>query len=167
MRLARLQARVLVESIGAFLDDAKFVARPMRSTDTASSLLSNPTTGVVTAADATALDYPALVARCMGNLGLVQRVLAKFRHAFQADLAELEHVAGEGNREDLARVAHRMKGTLANVAAKRLELVAAGIEEAARSDRYAEVPPRLDELRSEWLRFLECSAASPPGYDRL
>jgi HPt (histidine-containing phosphotransfer) domain-containing protein len=106
-------------------------------------------------AQAVASDFEALVARCMGNLDFAERIMAKFQTAFARDLAELEEALRRQNDSQVAQVAHRMKGASANTAALRLEEVAAEIEKLSRNGRFAEVPPRMDELRHEWSRYLD------------
>ena len=107
-------------------------------------------------AETSSSDYRALVARCMGNLEFAERILAKFQRAFEHDLAELEEAFRAGDEAEMTRVAHRMKGASANASAGRLEQAAAEIERLGRSGRCPEVPPRLEDLRREWSRYLDC-----------
>ncbi len=105
-------------------------------------------------------DADELVARCLGNLEFVQRVLAKFQERLDADLTELDEAVLAADAERIARVAHRLKGASANVAAHGLRQRAAGIEELARQRSLDEIPSELDELREEWSRFTECAELS-------
>ncbi|NUQ61721.1 MAG: Hpt domain-containing protein [Pirellulales bacterium] len=113
----------------------------------------NPAVGV--------FDSHELVARCLGNLELAERVLAKFRSRFVEDLAELEQAALAEDASHVAIVAHRLKGSSASTAAHALCERAAEIETLARRNAIAEIPSRLHGLRSEWARFVE--KAAPPG----
>jgi HPt (histidine-containing phosphotransfer) domain-containing protein len=94
-----------------------------------------------------------LLARCIGRVDLLERVLNTFQHRFGEDLAQLENDLRSANVEDLARVAHRMKGASANIAAPRLSSLASVIERLARQRRLAEISPHIHEIRKEWLRF--------------
>ncbi len=105
-----------------------------------------------------ALDLASLVDRCMGNLDLVERILEKFQTQIESDLDELEAVLNEQQQEHIARVAHRIKGASANVSAGKLQQVASEIEQLGREARVAEIAPRLEQLRSEWARYLDCRA---------
>jgi HPt (histidine-containing phosphotransfer) domain-containing protein len=116
-------------------------------------------------ADSQVLDIEGLCHRCMDNIDFVQRVLEKFEQHIPEELAELEQVLSLGDAERVARVAHRIKGTSANVSANRLERAAAEIEELGRMGRVADVPPQLEHLRSEWKRYLNCAAQLLPRYD--
>lgn len=105
-------------------------------------------------------DADELVARCLGNLDFVQRVLAKFQERLDTDLAELDEAVLAADAERIARVAHRLKGASANVAAHGLRERAAGIEDLARQRCLDDIPTELDELRGEWSRFTECAEVS-------
>lgn len=110
-------------------------------------------------------DFQGLLDRCMGNLELAERVLAKFAERFELDLAELErHLNGE-DREQIAGIAHRIKGSSANVSAEGLRAIAAEIEQLGRSQQYAEIPARMDQLRCEWIRYQNHAASLPSAAD--
>jgi HPt (histidine-containing phosphotransfer) domain-containing protein len=74
------------------------------------------------------------------------------------DLAELERAVRVEDAEQVARIAHRLKGASATVAATGLSTGAARIEELARRGELPEIPKRVEELRSEWTRFAGCAA---------
>jgi HPt (histidine-containing phosphotransfer) domain-containing protein len=103
------------------------------------------------------LDWQGLQTRCMGNLDFVQRVLEKFQQRLPTDLAELERMAELRDVEQIARVAHRIKGTSANVSAQALCQVAAAIEDLSRAGCVTEIPVRIAHLRREWERYLDCT----------
>jgi HPt (histidine-containing phosphotransfer) domain-containing protein len=101
------------------------------------------------------MNMEELINRCMGNIDLVQRVLEKFGQRLPEDLEELERALEAGNTEEVARVAHRLKGSSASVSAEGIASAASRIEEAGRAGRSAEIPMALDRLRSEWKRYLD------------
>jgi HPt (histidine-containing phosphotransfer) domain-containing protein len=109
------------------------------------------------------LDLQELLDRCLGNLEFAQRVLAKFEARFGDDLRQLERDQEAEAAEAIARVAHRLKGSAANVAAKDLERISARIEELGRLGRLSEIPERLEELRGEWSHFVGYSASVAPA----
>ncbi len=92
--------------------------------------------------------------RCLGNIDFVQRVLEKFQQRLPEELAELERLLQLGETEQLARVAHRIKGTSANVSAPGLFQAAANIEALGRSGRMADIPRGIAHLRTEWEGYL-------------
>jgi HPt (histidine-containing phosphotransfer) domain-containing protein len=98
-------------------------------------------------------DLNELMARCLGNIALVERSLAKFHSRLDSELSELERAAQSQDFDTLALVTHRLKGTSANLAAHALRDGAAGLEEAARNRRGDEIAARLAHLRSECYRF--------------
>jgi HPt (histidine-containing phosphotransfer) domain-containing protein len=101
------------------------------------------------------LDIERLRNRCMGNIDLLQRVLDQFSKRLPEELAELERALELSDSEQVARIAHRIKGTSANVSAERLQHAAAEIESLSRMGCVTDVPPRLDRLRHEWERYLD------------
>ena len=105
--------------------------------------------------DETVLAFDELVERCMGNLDLAERVLAKFEQSFGGDLEQLENLLQSESSEQIALIAHRLKGASANVGAPGLRDGAAQIESLARAERVGEIPPCIEQLRGEWLRFME------------
>jgi HPt (histidine-containing phosphotransfer) domain-containing protein len=100
-----------------------------------------------------AFDMRELLARCLGNLDLVERLLAKFHSRLDQDLGELERAAQGQDLATIALVAHRLKGTSANMAAHALCARAARLEEAARQCRLDEISHHLEKLRNERSRF--------------
>lgn len=108
------------------------------------------------------LDMDDLLARCLGNVDFVQRVLAKFQERCDEDLTALERALVNGDSELVARLAHRLKGASANASALRLREHAAAIEDAARRRALGAVPERLGELRQEWDRFITAMAHLDP-----
>jgi HPt (histidine-containing phosphotransfer) domain-containing protein len=102
------------------------------------------------------LDLEGLRNRCMGNLDLVQRVLEKFQERLPADLAELERLLALHDVEQVASVAHRIKGTSATISADGLRQAAAEIEDLGRAGRATDIPTGLDRLRGQWEKFQDC-----------
>ena len=99
------------------------------------------------------LDVEDLMTRCMGNIEFAGRVLSTFQKLGDEAIADLEQAIAAEEAETLARLAHRLKGASANVAAPGLRTHAAEIERAARQSSLEEIPAHLENLRSEWSRF--------------
>ena len=112
--------------------------------------------------DKAVFDAEELLARCLGKIELAERVLAAFHSRFDLDLSELREAVRSEDAEAVARVAHRLKGASANVAAEELRTRAAGIEQLARCGGLPEVPGHLEELRSEWTRFVGSASTLGP-----
>jgi HPt (histidine-containing phosphotransfer) domain-containing protein len=115
----------------------------------------------MTTKSSSVLDRDALLERCLGNLEFVERVLARFQERAEQDLEELEKVVELHDVEQVARIAHRIKGSSANVSAEGLQQEAGKIEELGRSGHLADIPAHLERLRREWQRYLQCSASLP------
>ncbi len=84
-----------------------------------------------------------------------------FQQRGTEDLAELEQAVAAKDTSAVTRLAHRLKGACANVAAPGLRALAAEMEHAARQQSLEELPARLEQLRREWERFT--AAASLVG----
>ncbi|HZZ28234.1 MAG TPA: Hpt domain-containing protein [Pirellulales bacterium] len=97
--------------------------------------------------DQSALDWEALKVRCMGNLALVERVLAKFTGQLDADLIELERAIRARDATEAAQVAHRIKGTAGSVSARDLYENASRAEQRALDMQLAELPHDLERMR--------------------
>jgi len=102
------------------------------------------------------IDLEALQARCLGNLDLVDRVLAKFTTQVDADLDELEQAIGAGNAEQAAHLAHRIKGIAGSVEARDLYADAALAEEVALEKRLADLPDFLKRMRGDRTEVTSC-----------
>jgi HPt (histidine-containing phosphotransfer) domain-containing protein len=106
-------------------------------------------------ADQATLDLEALKARCMGNLALVERVLAKFTGQLDNDLDAFERAIETDNAEQAAQLAHRIKGTAGSVAAGHLYLNASLAEQRAQVKQVAELSSDLARMRNDRLELAE------------
>jgi HPt (histidine-containing phosphotransfer) domain-containing protein len=95
------------------------------------------------------IDLEALKARCLGNLDLVDRVLAKFTGQVDADLDELDRAIHDQNPAKAAQLAHRIKGIAGSVEARQLYADASRAEQRALANCLAELPGELERLRSD------------------
>jgi len=105
--------------------------------------------------DQATLDLEALKARCMGNLALVERVLAKFTGQLDNDLDAFERAIETDNAEQAAQLAHRIKGTAGSVAAGHLYLNASLAEQRAQDRQVAELSSDLARMRNDRLELAE------------
>jgi HPt (histidine-containing phosphotransfer) domain-containing protein len=103
------------------------------------------------------IDVQELLDRCMGNINLAERVLAKLQSRFAEDMIEFERALTEKNGTLLTSIAHRLKGAASNVAAHDLQMCAAKIEESGRKGQMEDLPAQLDILRNQWSRLNEAT----------
>ncbi len=99
------------------------------------------------ASETEVLDWEGLKARCMNNVDLIGRVLAKFTNQLDADLAVLEGAVAAGNCPAVASVAHRIKGMSGSVKADSIHRLAAVAEENALRGATEALPEQLRQLR--------------------
>jgi HPt (histidine-containing phosphotransfer) domain-containing protein len=104
-------------------------------------------------ANAEILDYDALINRCMGNLDFVNRVLTKFHERLPIDFREMEQAVARQDTQLVASVAHRIKGSVANISAKSLHIIAQEIEDMGRAGCLDDIPARIEAFRKEWERL--------------
>jgi HPt (histidine-containing phosphotransfer) domain-containing protein len=110
----------------------------------------------------TPVDLAALKARCLGNMDLVGRVLAKFGSTGKADLQQLEAAVAQSDFATVSRIGHRFKGAAANVSAARLHLMATYIEQLAREQNVAELQEAIAQTRGEWEVFSRFTSENLP-----
>lgn len=106
------------------------------------------------------VDVDQLMHRCLGNIEFAQKVLDKFESGFGDGLEELEKLLNERNVNEMARIAHRLKGAAANAAAPTLQQIVAQVEELGRGGNVSELNECLWQLKTEWSRFKEFSSES-------
>ncbi len=99
------------------------------------------------------IDLDDLMARCLNNIELAQRVIVMFQESSDENFIGIEEAVAAKDTESIAHLAHRLKGASANVAASGLCDQAAELEQAARRCLLAEIPGHLENLRQEWFRF--------------
>jgi HPt (histidine-containing phosphotransfer) domain-containing protein len=112
--------------------------------------------------DPIVLDLEALKVRCLGNLSLVERVLAKFAGQLDADLVELERAIQSHDATQAAQVAHRIKGSAGSIAARNLYENASRTEMRALDMQLAELPRELKRMQSDRGVLLETIAGLKP-----
>ena len=108
------------------------------------------------------LDRDALLERCLGNLDFVERILAGFQKRAGQDLEELERVVAGRDVEAVVQIAHRIKGSSANVSAEGLRHEAETIEALGRAGCLDDIPAQFARLRHEWERYLRDSNPRSP-----
>jgi len=109
------------------------------------------------AADSPSADAPydsdELLYRCLGNQELARRVLRKFHSNFAGELSRMEACCEAGDLEEVKRLAHRLRGSAANVAARELSRLAAELEQLAGLGLHMRVSQTLAALERQWHCF--------------
>lgn len=105
------------------------------------------------------LDTDELLARCLGNADLVERVLTRFQRSIDEELEALERSVDAADAGDIARRAHRIKGTSLSVSAHRLNECAQRLETLAMSDRLDGIDSCIEDIRQEFARLDELIAS--------
>ena len=83
--------------------------------------------------DGELLNHDALVARCMGNHALVQRLLARYADTGHEDCEAMDAALRARDITALAAVAHRLKGSSGIIGADRISQLSSTIEKQSGS----------------------------------
>jgi HPt (histidine-containing phosphotransfer) domain-containing protein len=107
------------------------------------------------------VDVEDLLGRCLGRIDLAERVLQRFQNVLEDDLQQLEAAVRATNTDEIAHVAHRIKGASLAVSAYTLTDCAQNIEASATARRLEEIPVQLTKLKQERSRVNEFRFAVP------
>ena len=77
------------------------------------------------------IDFDALLAMFGGDRQITAKLLATFAEELSADIADCEQARAQQDTEALRRIAHRIKGTSANLQATMLSAAARELEQAS------------------------------------
>ncbi len=108
--------------------------------------------------DRAPLNLEELHRRCMGRLEFAERLLASFEKRFPVEVLEIAKSLEDGDVPRLARLAHQLSGTAANICAPTLLRIMQKIEETIRQGQLAETAHWIARLKPEWERFTEYRA---------
>lgn len=100
--------------------------------------------------DSPVIDFIGLLGRCLGNLKIVERVLATFLETGSSDLQQLQNSADKADYTAIVEIAHRFKGSASNVSAKGLTELLIDAERYGHDQDDAELSRTLQSLWSEW-----------------
>ena len=100
-----------------------------------------------------ALNHDELLQRCLGNVNLFERVLLRFNDEVPKDISRLEELAVSDDAEEFRRLAHKLKGSAANIAAPGLLRTFANLEVTGSHHKLADADEQLQSLALEWTRF--------------
>lgn len=112
---------------------------------------------------APAVDLMALLARCLGNIDLIVRVLTRFKNTGSADIDHLGQAIENSDLDSVVDISHRLKGAASNVSAAGLQRIATEMEQLARSRKHKELPEAMTQLRREWNDFERYAEAFAPA----
>jgi HPt (histidine-containing phosphotransfer) domain-containing protein len=102
-----------------------------------------------------------LLARCLGRLDRVQRVLDAYIAQLNDDLVQLDVELQAGNAVQVARLAHRIKGASANASAESIRAEAESIERLANANQLGELHGCIGRLRAELSQVVDSAARIP------
>src|SRR5205085_4004054 len=83
------------------------------------------------------IERDELLTRCMGSSALAQRLVASFIARVQDEAPELQRLLEAGQIEALARKAHQLRGSAANISAPKLTSIFDSLERLANQNQLA------------------------------
>lgn len=95
-----------------------------------------------------------LLARCVGRVDLVQRVLTAFVEQMNSDIPAMSDAANSGDAEETRKLAHRIKGASANVEAESIRSGAAEVEAIASENQLDDAKPLIAKMKTNWQEYL-------------
>jgi HPt (histidine-containing phosphotransfer) domain-containing protein len=113
--------------------------------------------------DSTPVDIEDLIGRCLGRIDLAERILQTFQTALESDLTKLEAAVAAFDADEIAHVAHRIRGASLAVSAHKLTDCAQSIELSAKAQRLDEIPEHMATLKSESARLDDLSSLLAEG----
>ena len=94
-----------------------------------------------------------LLSRCAGQAAICRRVVQKYVQQMESDVVALADLINHERASELAKLAHRMKGASANVAAAKLYSLATKIEQLANQDDLSPIKSAFLDLQREWTEY--------------
>ena len=96
------------------------------------------------------IEWDTLVKRCMGNRKLANKALRIFGDGVAMEIAQIRSDLEDKNSQHLARVAHKLKGSAANISADKVTQIAGELERLAKAGAGAEQCEKVvEELNQE------------------
>ncbi|MBI5864351.1 MAG: response regulator [Planctomycetes bacterium] len=142
----------LIEVIDSHVSAARVSSEPAPADSSARATASEET--APSQAPPPPFDAQGLADRCLGNLDLIERLLAKFEKQAGAVLDEIERSVHAGNAAETARLAHGFKGSAANLSADALCKLNTELEAIGRAGDLSAAAALLNKLRGEVDRCL-------------
>ncbi len=115
----------------------------------------------------TPFDLDDLAYRCLGNQDLMHRIFKKLADRLPTDVEHLDELIGRNEFAEAVGHAHALRGSAANLSAKRLHQLAGELEAACGKADPAESQRRLRTVESEVNRCLEFIVAQSLSVQEL
>jgi two-component system sensor histidine kinase/response regulator len=101
------------------------------------------------------IDLEDLMRRCRGKASLAQSLLGKFEGQLKGMVTLARQLLSEQDTAALAKLAHNVKGTAANLSAERLRKTAEEMEKLGVAGNAAAMPAALDALAAQAQELIE------------
>ncbi len=143
---------LLATSLGELLGPARKESRNQQGT------IVSPT--ITPATDLPLIDFPALAARLLDDMELAEKIFAMFLQELPTQMEGLCAAVDKEDFQEIENQAHKIKGSTANVSARRMNLIIGQLETAAKNRSLAEVKS-LFAAAQQIMTLLQKSKISP------
>ena len=109
------------------------------------------------------IDQNELLARCMGNRALVEKLIGAFIQTIPIEKLAIQSAIAIGDLTAVARIAHKLCGTAANMCAMPLSDSARQVEQAARSNQIDLVARLSSEVYHQFEEVIGALSAREPN----
>lgn len=158
-----LDPSVLVKRIESCLDAVEEHCQSLTETSR-SGLPPDGSCSEIPPLPATAVvDLPSLLNRCMGNHDLAAKLVSRFQKQLVGSIDQMKAKLAEGNHNEVATLAHELKGSAANVSAERVRQLAKRLESSVREGDMKDAQSCLAQLHSEAQIFEQYSYSGQPA----
>lgn len=103
-------------------------------------------------------DKEELLARTFNDEELIKELLAEFFTMIPGQIEALNRAIKSGESEEAATLAHTLKGTCANMAAKAMAEAALELENAGKTNSLDNAPAFIEKLKVEFNQFKDAVA---------
>jgi PAS domain S-box-containing protein len=104
--------------------------------------------------DSEVFDKPLFSHRLMGDESLMKQVVENFLADMPQQLADIEEAGREGERDAIAKLAHKIKGASANMAAEEMSACAQQLEQAAKEGDQEKFHELIEQLSHSFQRLI-------------
>jgi CheY-like chemotaxis protein/HPt (histidine-containing phosphotransfer) domain-containing protein len=101
------------------------------------------------------IDVEDLMRRCRGKTSLVQSLLVKFEGQLQGMVVQAKQLLAENNASALAKLAHNVKGSAANLSAEKLRDAASELEKLGNAGNTDALPAALEAMAEQAKEVIE------------
>jgi PAS domain S-box-containing protein len=103
------------------------------------------------------IDFEQLCRRVLNDRGMALNLIRKSMLRVGQDITEIQRAAAQKDLEQLRQLAHRLKGSAANLSAEPLRTACTALEQAASAAEWGAIAPLLADVENEKSAFVKAA----------